>query len=285
PCGHHLDLHGGLGRPVSILADHPSMHLLGHVADRGDLADRIEILDGCDGSRCRRRGFRQRLVPDPWRLDTGLGSRPHSHWTTPKDGGCISASRADPCCSAEESNRKPTGSSEFLCALQHEGANAVLTAGAYFQRRTWRNGRFGPGTRPRCASSQWARAMSFSAGTLTISCRWMAPICAVAAFFIKDCLAHPPFVVFIHPFLLIFSILAQSFFRQAQLFTPKKLDQWLTRTLLTQTCARPQWHGLAGRRCPGARPFRQPPSVSTVSMRPNPRRSWKASACTGVQSG
>src|SRR5262249_22721660 len=50
---------------------------------------------------------------------------------TPKDGGCISASWADPCCSAEEFNRIPAGSSDFLCALQHKGAKAVLTAGAY----------------------------------------------------------------------------------------------------------------------------------------------------------
>ena len=64
----------------------------------------------------------------------------------------------------------------------------------------------------------------------------LALICAVAAFFIKDCLDHPPFVMFIYPCLLIFSILAQYFFLQAGLFTPKKLDQWLTWTLLASTC-------------------------------------------------
>jgi hypothetical protein len=64
----------------------------------------------------------------------------------------------------------------------------------------------------------------------------LALICAVAAFFIKDCLAHPPVVLFIYPLLLIFSILAQYVFEQAELFTPKKLDQWLTWTLLASTC-------------------------------------------------
>ena len=40
----------------------------------------------------------------------------------------------------------------------------------------------------------------------------LALICAVAAFFIKDCLRHPPFVIFIYPLLLAFSILTQYFF-------------------------------------------------------------------------
>jgi hypothetical protein len=64
----------------------------------------------------------------------------------------------------------------------------------------------------------------------------LALICAVAAFFIKDCLAHPPVVVCVYPLLLIFSILAPYVFEQAELFTPKKLDQWLTRTLPASTC-------------------------------------------------
>ena len=64
----------------------------------------------------------------------------------------------------------------------------------------------------------------------------MALICAVAAFFIKDCLAHPPFVISVYPFLLIFSILAQYFFLRAELFASKKLDQWPTWTLLASTC-------------------------------------------------
>jgi hypothetical protein len=92
----------------------------------------------------------------------------------------------------------------------------------------------------------------------------LALICAVAAFFIKDCLAHPPFVIFIYAFLLIFSILAQYFLLQAELFTPKKLDQWLTYTLLASICGTLIGTGLlAG--CHSARPFRQPPGVSAAS--------------------
>jgi hypothetical protein len=64
----------------------------------------------------------------------------------------------------------------------------------------------------------------------------LAAICAIAAFFIKDCLAHPPVDMLIYPCLLIFSILTQYFFLRAGLFTPKKLDQWLTWTLLASTC-------------------------------------------------
>jgi fucose 4-O-acetylase-like acetyltransferase len=64
----------------------------------------------------------------------------------------------------------------------------------------------------------------------------LALICAVAAFFIKDCLVHPPFVILTYPFLLVFSILAQHFLLQAELFTPKKLDQLLTYTLLASIC-------------------------------------------------
>jgi hypothetical protein len=78
----------------------------------------------------------------------------------------------------------------------------------------------------------------------------LALICAVAAFFIKDCLAHPPVVVCVYPLLLIFSILAPYVFEQAELFTPKKLDQWLTWTLLASTCgtllARACWPPLSG---------------------------------------
>ena len=64
--------------------------------------------------------------------------------------------------------------------------------------------------------------------TLTL----LAVICAIAAFFIKDYMANPLLVIFIYPFLLLFSILAQYFFNQLELFSPKKLDQWLMWTIL-----------------------------------------------------
>jgi hypothetical protein len=117
----------------------------------------------------------------------------------------------------------------------------------------------------------------------------LALICAVAAFFSKDCLFHPPFVILIYPFLLVFSILAQYFLLQAELFTPKKLDQWLTYTLLASICgtllARDYWPRL---------PFCATVPATTgrergISMRMNPRRSWnaavKAAVCVGFQSG
>jgi hypothetical protein len=72
----------------------------------------------------------------------------------------------------------------------------------------------------------------------------LALICAVAAFFIKDCLAHPPVVLYAYPFLLIFSIPSPYVFERAELFTPKKLDPWLTWTLLVST-----WGTLIARAC------------------------------------
>jgi len=103
----------------------------------------------------------------------------------------------------------------------------------------------------------------------------LALICAVAAFFIKDCLAHPPFVMFIYPCLLIFSILTQYFFLQAGLFTPKKLDQWLTWTLLASTCGTLVGTGLLA-------------AVAIVVDRRGLARMGvlrQASACASVQSG
>jgi hypothetical protein len=57
-------------------------------------------------------------------------------------------------------------------------------------------------------------------------------ICAVAAFFIKDYLSNPLMVVFIYPVLLIFSILTQYILTQTDLYSPKKLDQWLMWTIV-----------------------------------------------------
>ena len=64
----------------------------------------------------------------------------------------------------------------------------------------------------------------------------LALICAVAAFFIKDRLRHPPFVIFLYPLLLVFSILTEYLFLQVQLFMPNKLDEWLMWTLIASIC-------------------------------------------------
>ena len=43
PGGHHLELHRLLGRPVPLLADDPGVHLGGHVPERRNLADVVEV--------------------------------------------------------------------------------------------------------------------------------------------------------------------------------------------------------------------------------------------------
>ena len=64
----------------------------------------------------------------------------------------------------------------------------------------------------------------------------LAVICAAAAFFIKDYLANPLLVIFVYPILLFFSILVQYFFNQLELYSPKKLDQWLMWTIMASIC-------------------------------------------------
>jgi hypothetical protein len=64
----------------------------------------------------------------------------------------------------------------------------------------------------------------------------LAVICAAAAFFIKDYLTNPIMVIFIYPILVFFSILAQYIFMQADLYSPKKLDQWLMWTIMASIC-------------------------------------------------
>ena len=49
---------------------------------------------------------------------------------------------------------------------------------------------------------------------------------------IKDYLSNPLMVVFIYPVLLIFSILTQYILMQTDLYSPKKLDQWLMWTIV-----------------------------------------------------
>jgi hypothetical protein len=60
----------------------------------------------------------------------------------------------------------------------------------------------------------------------------LAVICACASFFIKDYLSNPILIIFIYPVLLIFSVLAQYIFSQAEFYSPKKLDQWLMWTIM-----------------------------------------------------
>ncbi len=40
----HLELHGGFGRPMPILADNPRMHVFWHMAQRRNLTNVIKVL-------------------------------------------------------------------------------------------------------------------------------------------------------------------------------------------------------------------------------------------------
>ncbi len=49
PGGEHLDLHRRVGLAVALLADGPGVHVLGHVSERRDLADLVQVLLlGCE---------------------------------------------------------------------------------------------------------------------------------------------------------------------------------------------------------------------------------------------
>ncbi len=57
-------------------------------------------------------------------------------------------------------------------------------------------------------------------------------ICGLASYFLRDYLAKPPMIIFVYPFLVFFSMLAQYIFTQMEIFSPKKLEQWLMWTIL-----------------------------------------------------
>ena len=46
PGRHHFELHGGFRRAVALLADRPGVHLFGHMAERRDFADAVQVFDG-----------------------------------------------------------------------------------------------------------------------------------------------------------------------------------------------------------------------------------------------
>jgi hypothetical protein len=68
--------------------------------------------------------------------------------------------------------------------------------------------------------------------TLTV----LAVLCAFACYFIKDFLANPAMIVFVYPVLLFFSVVVQYMFAQAELYPPRKLDQWLMWTIMASIC-------------------------------------------------
>ena len=49
PGRHHFELERAFWRAVALLANHPSVHLLGHVAERRNLADVVKVFNGAAG--------------------------------------------------------------------------------------------------------------------------------------------------------------------------------------------------------------------------------------------
>jgi hypothetical protein len=47
PGRHHLDLHGGVGWAMPLLANGPGVHLRRHMAERRYLADGVKVLARC----------------------------------------------------------------------------------------------------------------------------------------------------------------------------------------------------------------------------------------------
>lgn len=61
-------------------------------------------------------------------------------------------------------------------------------------------------------------------------------LCGLASYFLKEYLANPIMIIFVYPILVALSLLAQYMFTTAGLYVPKKLDQWLTWTILATIC-------------------------------------------------
>ena len=57
-------------------------------------------------------------------------------------------------------------------------------------------------------------------------------LCALAAYCIKEYLAHPPLIIFVYPVLVTCSILAQYGFNVLEVYPNNRLDQWLMWTIM-----------------------------------------------------
>jgi hypothetical protein len=60
--------------------------------------------------------------------------------------------------------------------------------------------------------------------------------CALAAYFIKEYLAHPPLIIFVYPVIVACSILAHYVFNFFEVYPNNRLDQWLMRTIIAAIC-------------------------------------------------
>ena len=61
-------------------------------------------------------------------------------------------------------------------------------------------------------------------------------LCALAAYFIKEYLAHPPMIIFVHPVLIACSSLAPYVFNLFEVYPNNRLDQWLMWTIMAAIC-------------------------------------------------
>jgi hypothetical protein len=61
-------------------------------------------------------------------------------------------------------------------------------------------------------------------------------LCALAAYFIKEYLAHPPMIIFVYPVLVACSILAHYGFNLFEVYPNNRLDQWLMWTIMAAIC-------------------------------------------------
>jgi tetrahydromethanopterin S-methyltransferase subunit E len=61
-------------------------------------------------------------------------------------------------------------------------------------------------------------------------------LCALAAYFIKEYLAHPPMIIFVYPVLVACSILAHYGFNLFEVYANNRLDQWLMWTIMAAIC-------------------------------------------------
>ena len=60
----------------------------------------------------------------------------------------------------------------------------------------------------------------------------VALLCAIAAYVLKEYLAHPPMIIFVYPIMIFFAMAGYYVFLATEQFNPKKIDQWLMWTIL-----------------------------------------------------
>jgi hypothetical protein len=65
---------------------------------------------------------------------------------------------------------------------------------------------------------------------------FIAALCALSSYFIKDFLVNPVMIIFVYPILLFCSILAHHAILGMEIYSPKKFDQWVMWTILASIC-------------------------------------------------